>query len=168
MWPFQFYSQELKEFGYRCECVWIKEDRTEIIESGYSFDDISYFIYAKGPNVNYLGRAANVPIDMHFDIWRISTEAPVYIGNIPRPLTMEEKQRINYLLRLPSGIEHNDGSEAPDTVFSAVIDWENFYHEEYQKYKVFEVREIAEMYGWEDTFHMRDIHMPIPDYTLLP
>ena len=162
MWPFQFYSQELKEFGYHCECVWIKEDRTEIIESGYSFDDISYFIYAKGPDVNYLGRAANVPVDMHFDIWRISLDSPEYIGDIPYPLTKEEKELINNVLVTP-----DEGGYMP-TIYSKLIDNINSWHKSLSLGNEQETEELMKNMGWKDWYIMRDIHMPIPDYTLLP
>ena len=170
IWPFQFYSYDLKEYGSHCECVWCADDLMSDIEVGFSYLNLSYFLYVKGPNVRYMGRDSSVPVDFHFDIWRISTESPVYIGNIPRPLTIEEKRFINKILRSPIDNEYESEFGKVKTVFNEIINCANeahkFISDGYDDYECTSLMEEA--YGWKDEYILRDIHMPIPDYTLLP
>lgn len=170
MWPFQFYSYDLREYGSHCECVWANGDHTCIIESGFSYFNLSYFLFIKAPDTRYIGRHSNVPIDMHFDIWRISTESPTYIGDIPRPLTMEEKKMINDILRSQTDVIYESDFGTIKTIFNEVILEANEHHAFIAKgYDDYECTSLMEgEYGWKDEYVLRDINIPIPDYTLLP
>lgn len=159
-YPYQFFSEELRETPNFCEEEWRGEGVA--IYSGFSFYNLPYFLYIKGGNLSYLASNIYNPNDTKFDIWRISLDSPEYIGDIPYPLTKEEKELINNVLVTP-----DEGGYMP-TIYSKLIDNINSWHRSLSLGNEQETEALMKNMGWKDWYILRNENMPIPDYTLLP
>lgn len=160
-YPYQFFSEELKETPNFCEEIWRSEPEYASIYSGFSFLNLSYFLFIKGGDLLYLPANIYVPSNTKFDIWRISLDKPEYIGDIPYKLSYDDKKLINNTIRLLN--KYGDM-----TIYQYLIDTANSWHRSISLGNEQETEELMKNMGWKDEYVLRDINMPIPDYTLLP